>query len=145
MVITHTLEECKEMWKCQQDIKCLENVLSNFHGVPITFSEMSRLGVPSQIIYFLFLVSKKVPNNLKKQLANYNCQLAPEYCKKPENIKPHNEPANGHSAAWQTGAYLHRSVFFSGDCSRLLAEIFNRQVAYICKICDGETPEEEAA
>ncbi len=144
MVITHTLEECTKRWRCQQDIKVLENVLSNFHGVPLTFTEMSRLGVPSNIIYFLFLLSRKVPDDLKKQLANYNCQLAPEYCKNTAIVERHNKTADGHDAAWWTGAYLHRCVFWSGDCSRLLSEIFNRQGAYICKICDSATNAGEA-
>lgn len=140
MPITHTLEECKDIIDNEKVNKNLESALANFKDAPLTFSAMSKIGVSDEFIYYLFLVSHKVPDGLKKQLAHYNCQLATEYRKNTALVESQNKTADGHDAAWWTGAFLH---LFSGAC--LLPEIFKRQAAYICQISNGEKPGGEAA
>lgn len=152
MVITHTLAEAKEFLSGRRNHKALDNALERFDGIPFTFTEMSKIGVPHDVIYWLFIVSPKVLDSLKKQLADRHCKLAELYCDNPSNVTKYNNTQNGHDAAWWTGAYLRVNAVArerrgaNGDAlDDVIANLYNISAEYICKICDSKTSQEEAA
>lgn len=145
MSITHTLEESKKILESERYSDALNAILRVYQNAPLTFSEMEQLGVPDEIIQWLFIMSPKVPDNLKRQLANYNCEIASDYCENTDLIEKQNKNANAKEAAWWTGTYLRGSVRFKEYGSSLEIKIYIRQADYICKICDDETLKEKAA
>lgn len=150
--ITHTLAEAKEFLVGRRNHTALENALVRFDGIPLTFTEMSKIGVPHDVIYWLFIRSPKVLDCLKKQLADRHCKMAELYCDNPSNVTKYNNKKNGHNAALWTGAYLRvnavareRRAANSDALDDVIANLYNISAEYICKICDRETADEEAA
>lgn len=151
--ITHTLAEAKEFLSGRRNHIALENALVRFDGTPLTFTEMSKIGVPDDVIYWLFIFSPKVSDSLKKQLADFHCWQAEVYCDEPESVRKYNSMADGYSAAWWTGAYLHvnaaaRKVsrgLKSEDLDDFIAVLYENSAECICVICDSEPEGEEAA
>lgn len=151
--ITHTLAEAKEFLVGRRNHTALCYALERFDSIPLTFTEMAKVGVPDDVIYWLFIVSPKVLDSLKRKLAERHCSQAKLCCDDPYEVIKYNSMADGYSAAWWTGAYLRVNAVArrvargktSEEIDDIIANLYQNSAEFICEICDGENSEEEAA